>query len=184
MIGGGNDVNDARGRRRLNAEIILLPLAAVLMALTSFLTFTATWTTQGRINLDAQWIVMDCNSARLLHECAPPLPKLHVIPTPEHFLVVWREAVAFETAVQVPRSPTGELTELTTEIARQWQRHGRYQRPSDNAMDQVVLHCAPLVPYREMVAIIDAINEVQREFPGSQGKPYPALNVELVVDEP
>ena len=112
---------------------------------------------------------------------------LHLtIATDDKFVLSWRKGNAVVSSVDVPRKPVtiGEgrnaqtrFPDLATKISEEWKANGAHRDPSDKKMDQAVLHCDNKTPYKEIVAVIDAVYATKRPFPGGAEKVYPAMNV-------
>lgn len=67
--------------------------------------------------------------------------------------------------------------DLSEKVITEWKANGAHRDPSDKKLDQAVLHCDNKTPYKEIIAVIDSVYQAKREFPGSNGKQYPAMNV-------
>ncbi len=94
------------------------------------------------------------------------------------------------STVDVPMKPVmlGEgrnaqvkFPDLATKITEEWKANGSHRDPSDKKMDQAVLHCDNKTPYKQIVAVIDAIYQTKRVYPGGGDKPYPAMNVTFAM---
>ena len=172
-------------RRSLDSEINMVPMIDLLMCLICFLLITAVWSTHARLNADAQ--VPGQSDGCECHD--PPPPALHVSVGAENFRLTWRRGSAVESQLDVPRAVADDATgsprfaALAAQVVREWQARGSHHDASDRKLDQAVIHCDNLTPYKEVVAVIDAVYQAKREFPGSNGKRYPAMNVELAMNE-
>jgi biopolymer transport protein ExbD len=178
-VGGGGG-----GRRSLDSEINMVPMIDLLMCLICFLLITAVWSTMARLNADAQ-VPGPPNPNQPLEEQTPP-PMMHVTVKEEAFTISWRKGNAVESSLDVPRKPVtvGEgkaamvrFPDLAEKVITEWTAKGAHKDASDKKLDQAVLHCDNKTPYKEIVAVIDAVYQAKREFPGSNGKKYPAMNV-------
>ncbi|MCS6900117.1 MAG: biopolymer transporter ExbD [Myxococcales bacterium] len=183
-MGGVSVDSGGGGRRSVDSEINMVPMIDLLMCLICFLLITAVWSTMARINADAQ--VPGPPDPNKPVEEQPPPPMMHVTIQEEKFIISWRKGNAVESTLDVPRKPVtiGEgkraqvrFPDLAEKIIAEWNAKGAHRDPSDKKLDQAVLHCDNKTPYKEIIAVIDAIYQAKREFPGSNGKKYPAMNV-------
>jgi biopolymer transport protein ExbD len=64
-----------------------------------------------------------------------------------------------------------------------WEAAGLHRAATDKRFDQVILHVDNAVPYKLLVAVIDAINAPRRSVQvGRRDERVPALNVNLAAD--
>ncbi|MEM9694980.1 MAG: biopolymer transporter ExbD [Myxococcota bacterium] len=181
---GGVDTGGGGGKRSVNQDINMIPFIDLLMVTIAFLLITAVWVTYSRMNANAQIP-------------GPPNPDVEVTPqTPEKilhlhihdedFALVWKQGstVVSETKVTKP-SDTGDLikyTELGAKIAEEWKVHGGHQDPSDKKLDQAVLHADNRLPFKQIVAVLDALYEQKREMKqGEKIAKVPAFNMTFSV---
>ena len=174
------------GRRSLDSEINMIPMIDLLMCMISFLLITAVWSTMSRVNADAQ-----VPSQRNDVDVTPQEPEkmLHVTMQGEdEFSLSWRKGTTIEIGpIKVPKKSTVvndqiRYEELADKIKAEWDANGSHRNPSDKKQDQAVLHCDNRTPFKEIIAVIDAIYRPQREFPGGgPGKLYPAMNVTFTM---
>jgi len=190
MSGVSVDGGGKGGRRSLDSEINMIPMIDLLMCMISFLLITAVWSTMSRLNVDAQ-----VPSQRNDVEVTPtePEPMLHVSVQGDEFSLSWRKGTAVTVGpIMVPKKPTlvnagqpGEqirYEELADKVKSEWEANGSHRNSSDKKQDQAVLHCDNRTPFKEIVAVIDAVYRPQREFPGGgPGKLYPSLNVTFAM---
>lgn len=183
-MGGVSVDSGGGGRRSLDSEINMVPMIDLLLCLICFLLITAVWSTMARINADAQVPGPPRNDVPV--EDIQPPPMMHVTVQEEKFVISWRKGNAVESSLEVPRKPVtvGEgksaqvrFPDLAEKVTSEWTAKGSHRDASDKKLDQAVLHCDNKTPYKEIIAVIDAIYQAKREFPGSQGKKYPAMNV-------
>jgi biopolymer transport protein ExbD len=154
------------------------------MCLICFLLITAVWSTMSRLNADAQ-VPGPPRDTEV--EKQDPQPMLHVTVQDDKFALTWRKGGAVVTQVDVPKKPVmfGEgksqqvrYPDLAEKIESEWKANGAHRDPTDKKMDQAVLHCDNKTPYKEIIAVIDAVYQPKREFPGGgAGKLFPAMNV-------
>ena len=177
----GVTLSGSNGRRSLDSEINMVPMIDLLMCLICFLLITAVWSTYARLQADAQ-------------VPGPPGPHsetsraLHVSVSADAFRLTWRYGSAVESQMDVPRAGAGQagatrFPELATRVTSEWEARGEHRDVADRKLDQVIVHCDDRTPYQDLVGVIDAVSQAKREFPGSNGKKYPAMNVELAMNE-
>ena len=188
-MGGVNVEGGKGGRRSLDSEVNMIPMIDLLMCLICFLLITAVWSTMSRLNADAQVPGPPRESPI---DDKEPQPMLHVtIQGDEKFVLSWRKGGAVVTTVELPRKPitVGEgnsaqirFPDLAEKVTTEWKANGSHRDPTDKKMDQAVLHCDNKTPYKEIIAVIDAVYQAKREFPGGgAGKLYPAMNVTFAM---
>ena len=68
-------------------------------------------------------------------------------------------------------------------ISEEWKTHGGHQDPADKKLDQAVLHADNRLPFKEVIAVMDAIYETQRDFKvgGGAVEKAPAFNMTFSV---
>lgn len=183
-MGGVSVEGGGGGRRSVDSEINMIPMIDLLLCLICFLLITAVWSTMSRLNADAQVPGPPRDTETTPQE---PQPMLHLtIASEEKFVLSWRKGNAVVSSVDVPRKPVtvGEgraaqtrFPDLATKISEEWKANGAHRDPTDKKMDQAVLHCDNKTPYKEIIAVIDAVYSTKRPFPGGGEKLYPAMNV-------
>jgi biopolymer transport protein ExbD len=187
-MGGIDTPGDSGGRRRsLDSEINMIPMIDLLMVTISFLLITAVWTHMSRVNADAA-----VPGQREVPSTPPPAPEtqLHVMmQSPEKFVLAWRQGNATVDSFELPRTeaaaerPGVRYPELAARIAREWRTRGQHTNPADAAFDRAVLHTDNTTPFRDIVAVIDAISAAPRDIVNG-GKParVPAFHVVFAVN--
>jgi biopolymer transport protein ExbD len=148
MSGGGG-----RGRKTVDSEINMVPMIDLMMVTIAFLLITAVWSHMSRIDGTASVPGPDGTQ--------PPLHtrSLHVdMRAADHFVLSWREGRMVARSVDVPRS----YPALATAIAAEWRTNGVHTSPTDPQRDEAVLHTADDTPFKDMVAVMDAIDAVKR----------------------
>jgi biopolymer transport protein ExbD len=181
-VGGGHG-----GRRSTNHEIPLIPFIDFLLCLVAFLLVTAVWSQMARINADAR-------------VPGPPRPEeeidkqqkekqLHVEMRGERkFQLVWKEGSTVVNTIDVERKAvkSGEDTrypDLATKITEEWKANGAHRAATDKKFDQAVLHCDNSTQFQDVIAVIDAIYQPQREYAfGNKTELVPAFNVTFAVN--
>ena len=188
---GGVDVGDSKGgKKATNSDINMVPFIDLLMVTISFLLITAVWVTNSRINADAQ-------------VPGPPNPDQEVTPqTPEKVLnlqvgenefgIVWKQGATVVSEVKVPKTPVslGEgrgaivrFPDLAKKLETEWASNGGHRDPSDKKLDQCVLFADNKAPFKEIVAVLDALYGPKRDmkFPDGSTKKVPVFNMTFSV---
>jgi biopolymer transport protein ExbD len=178
---GGVDVGGSGGgKRQVNQEINMIPFIDLLMVTIAFLLITAVWVTFSRLNANAQ-IPGPPNPQE---QITPQTPEkvLHVQIAEGSFTLVWKQGatVVSETKVAKPEQKTEmvKYSDLATAVGDEWKKNGGHQDPSDKKLDQAVLHADNRLPFKEVVAVMDAIYETQRDFKfTTETKKLPVFNM-------
>ena len=187
---GGVDVDSGGGKKRsTNSDINMIPFIDLLMVTIAFLLITAVWVTNSRINADAQ-------------VPGPPDPTKELTPqTPEKVLnlsigetefgLVWKQGATVVSEVKVPKSPveleSGDIKvlrypELAKKIEEEWKQQGGHRDPSDKKFDQCILHSDNRTPFRELVAVLDALYSPKRDVKlTNETKKLPVFNMTFSV---
>lgn len=187
---GGVDVGDSGGKKRsTNSDINMIPFIDLLMVTIAFLLITAVWVTNSRINADAQ-------------VPGPPDPNKELTPqTPEKVLnlsigesefgLVWKQGATVVSEVKVPKTPVeleaGDLKvlrypDLAKKIDEEWKQQGGHRDASDKKFDQCILHSDNRTPFRELVAVLDAIYAPKRDVKlTNETKKLPVFNMTFSV---
>lgn len=181
----GIDVSGDHGKRSVDAELNMVPMIDLLMCLICFLLITAVWSTMARVDADAS--VPGASGA----PPDPAQPMLHVtIASGEKFTLSWRSGGAIVSTLDVPydaaplevgRAAHPRFPTLARKVTEEWRANGAHRDASDARMDHVVLHCDDRAPYGEIIAVIDAVHQAKRRFPGGGATDYPAMNVTFAM---
>jgi biopolymer transport protein ExbD len=182
------DVGGNHGTRSLNLEVPLVPFIDFLLCLVAFLLVTAVWSRMARLDANAK-----VPGPPDTTEPTPTSPEreLHVeMRADKQFQLVWKEGatVVSSTAVERHRVNTGsegdyEYPALAAGIARDWNTFGSHRAPSDPKFDRAVLHTDNAVPFSDLIAIIDAVNEPRRDVAfGSALQRVPVFSVTFAVN--
>ena len=164
------------GRRKLDAEINMVPMIDLLMVTISFLLITAAWVQSARVDASANVPGPDGTRACVDGPGSPckPEARLHVETTdPSKFLLVWKEGPTVVSATEVPRQPSRvaygsegrtavTYPALAARIAEEWRAAGVHRDPTDRRFDHAVIHAPNDMPYGEIVAVMDAVSRPQR----------------------
>ena len=154
MAGATGTEGAGQGRRALDTDINMVPMIDLLMVTIAFLLVTAVWSQMSRIE----------GSARVpgpIEGLDPPTHErsLHVdMRSPDRFVLSWREGQVVARSVDVPR----EYPALAKAIAGEWRTSGSHTSPGDTRRDEAVLHTGNDTPFKDMVAVMDAIEATRR----------------------
>ena len=171
----GVDVGPSGGNKRAtNSDINMVPFIDLLFVTVAFLLITAVWVTNSRISADAQVPGKDSCGV----DCATVTEKvLHVSVGENDFNLAWKQAGTVLSEVRIPKGPAAnEATEsvrypeLAKAIQAEWGQRGGHMDPSDLKSDQVILHTDNKTPFKELVAVLDAVNSAKRDRRTSDGK--------------
>ena len=117
---------------------------------------------------------------------------LHVNVGENDFALTWKQAGTVISEVHVPKVPLDvgandtksvRYPELVKAISKEWSERGAHTDPSDRKADQAVLHTDNRTPFRELVAVLDAINSPRRDLKMANGSvtKVPAFNATFAV---
>jgi biopolymer transport protein ExbD len=182
-VGGGHG-----GKKSLNHDIPLIPFIDFLLCLVAFLLVTAVWSQMARIDADAK-------------VPGPPRPdepdevkpekELHVeMRGDRKFQLVWKEGATVVNTIDVERKQVNVGTEgdfrypaLAEKIAGEWKSQGSHRAANDKKRDRAVLHTDNSTPFSDVIAVIDAVYEPQRDFQiGAKIEKVPAFNLTFSVN--
>ncbi len=154
MAGTMGTGGDGQGRRALDTDINMVPMIDLLMVTIAFLLLTAVWTQMSRIEGSARVPGPDLGTVPPVHERS-----LHVdMRSPDRFVLSWREGQVVARSVEVPR----EYPALAKAIAGEWRSSGTHTSPGDMQRDEAVLHTGDDTSFKDMVAVMDAIEATRR----------------------
>jgi biopolymer transport protein ExbD len=183
----GISLQDSRkeARRPLDSEVNLIPMIDLLICCTAFLLITAVWTRMSRVEATAQ-----VPGGQQGPVAAAPEKSLHVaVSDPDKFSLVWKQGSTVINTVDVPRKAVEvddgsvralRFPELAAAIEREWKMNGAHHDTADRRIDMAVLHAGNAVPYRDVVAVMDAISTPKRDV-GPAAK-IPAFSISFAVD--
>ncbi len=173
------------GRRSVDSNVNMIPFIDLLLVTIAFLLITAVWVTFSRMNANAQIP-------------GPPNPEIEVTPkTPEkvlhlhiletEFKLVWKQGstVVSESTAPKPDQKGKKIVkyaDLSKKIGEEWKSHGGHQDKSDKNIDQAVLHADNRLPFKQVIAVLDALYDTKREmiFKGKPKK-VPVFNMSFSV---
>lgn len=182
----GVDVGGGSGHKRAtNSDINMVPFIDLLFVTIAFLLITAVWVTNSRLAASTQAPGQTGCGA----ECStPPSKTLHVSIGESQFGLTWKQGATVVSERQVPKQgvavgggDTVRYPDLAKAIQAEWTQSGEHRDPSDAKNDQAVLHTDDRMPFKDMVAVMDAINGASRDVKlpsGSLGK-VPAFQMTL-----
>ncbi len=177
-VGGGGN-----GKRQLNMEINMIPFIDLLMVTIMFLLITAVWVSFSRINANAQIPGPPNPEVEIDPKAPEKVLNLHILDN--EFKLVWKQGatVVSESTSERPRLQ-GEFKydELAKKIGEEWKTHGGHQDKSDKALDQAILHADNKLVFKEIIAVIDALYDVQRDMViDNADKKVPVFNMSFSV---
>ena len=183
----GIDIGSGTSKKRsINSEVNMIPFIDLLMVTIAFLLITAVWVNRSRISADAQ---VPGQNGCVDDSCSRPVEKsLHVHVGDKDFGLVWKQAGTVVSETRIPRSGvevadgsmrTTRFPDLAREVEKEWAAQGLHADPSDRKQDQAILHTDDKTPYRELVAVMDAIHGTQRDLRAPDGATakIPAFNL-------
>lgn len=156
---GGVDVGTGGAKRSINTEINMIPFIDLLMVTIAFLLITAVWVTHSRIDATAQVPSASDETPKIV----PPTKDLHVYVKDGEFVLIWKQAGTIVAESRVANTGSTSYDDLGDAIVEQWKIHGGHTDPSDRERDRCVLHTQNSLPFRDMVAVMDAVHEAKRE---------------------
>ena len=177
---GGVEVS-GKGGRSVNSDINMVPFIDLLMVTIAFLLITAVWVSYSRVEANAQLPGPATDDEIDIHNVEPTL---HVYAHESRFVLTWKQGATVISETELPRVvPQGDCpvdhSQLAAKITEEFKRHGQHQDPSDRKRDRALLHSENQLPFRELVAVMDAINTTRRPMQLRQGelKQVPAFGI-------
>lgn len=166
----GVDVESGNSRKRsTNSEINMIPFIDLLMVTIAFLLITAVWSSHSRLTTNAEVP----GKTGCGEDCPPQSKTLHVHVNDTDFQMVWKSGPTVLIENRIPRTPIqlegGGTTvvrypELAAAIEKEWKQNGEHTKPEDRQPDRAVIHTADSLPFREIAAVLDAINAPKRDY--------------------
>lgn len=181
-LGGGHG-----GRRSVNQELPLVPFIDFLLCLVAFLLVTAVWTQMARIHADARVPGRNDDGPAVSER----EKELHVETRGAHkFQLIWKEGATVVNTIDVDRKQVKignggdyRYPALAERITQEWKSYGSHRSAADRKFDRAVLHTDNTTPFSDIIAVIDAVYEPQREFAmGSKVDKIPAFNLTFAVN--
>lgn len=184
---GGVDVEGGGGgkKRSVSADVNLVPFIDLLFVTLAFLLITAVWVTNSRINANAQ-IPGPPDSTKPITPLTPE-KVLNVHMEADEFVLTWRQGSVVASEIKVPR-PTNpgdppSYPDLAKKFEEEWTAHGSHKNVDDATVDQAVLHSRDNMPFKEIVAVLDALYSAKRDMKlddGSVGR-VPVFNMTFSI---
>jgi biopolymer transport protein ExbD len=187
----GVDVGGGGGKKRAtNSDINMIPFIDLLMCTIAFLLITAVWVTNSRINADAQ--VPGPPDPNKPVEPTTPEKVLHLHVGENDFGLVWKAGATVVSENKVPKTPfemdngdgtkTVRYPDLAKKIEEEWKQQRGHFDVADKKLDQCTLYADNRTPFKELVAVIDALYASKREMKlGDQVKKVPVFNMTFSV---
>jgi hypothetical protein len=95
-------------------------------------------------------------------------------------VVTWKETKGASPTKVIPSL---DVASLESEVDAMWSASGLHRSPSDKRFDQAVLHVDDVLPYKTLIAIVDALYAPRRSMQvGRHEERVPALNVNLAPE--
>lgn len=188
---GGVDVGEGGGKKRAtNSDINMIPFIDLLMCTIAFLLITAVWVTNSRINADAQVPGPPDPQKELQPQTPEKVLHLHI--GENEFSLVWKQGATVVSENKVPKTPVetdgGEGTkvlrypDLAKKIEEEWKQQRGHFDQADKKLDQCTLYSDNRTPFRELIAVIDALYSPKREMKlGDKVKQVPVFNMTFSV---
>jgi len=184
---GGIDVGGGGhgGKRAVNHELALIPFIDFLLVTVAFLLITAVWVSFSRINANAQIPGPPDPQKEITPQTPEKVLHLHILES--EFSLVWKQGSTVVSETKVPKpEPTGEIikyADLAKKLGEEWKLHGGHQDASDKKLDQAVIHSDNGLPFREIIAVLDALYDTKRELTVQSGKKelIPVFNMSFSV---
>lgn len=173
----GVDVGGGGKKRGIDADINLVPFIDLLLVTVAFLLITAVWTTHSRINANAQ-IPGDPGV-----DPPPPQKTLHVDVKHDTFVLSWRDGSVVTSELSIERNPADPTYgALRERIAIEYESGGVHTNVDDLETDRVILHTANDLPFKDVVAVMDAVASTKREIRnGGQVAMVPAFTTSFAI---
>jgi biopolymer transport protein ExbD len=181
----GVDVGSPGGHKRAtNSDINMIPFIDLLMCTIAFLLITAVWVTNSRIPVDAQVPGKpQCDG----DDCHPLVERvMHLSVNENDFTLSWRREGTLVSEIHVPRQAVEvgdrekavQYPDLIKAIEKDWSQYREHFDQNDRKRDTVVLHTDNRTPFRDLVAVLDAVNSTHRDLRLPDGKvaKVPAFN--------
>lgn len=187
----GVDVGESGGKKRAtNSDINMVPFIDLLMCTIAFLLITAVWVTNSRINADAQVPGPPDPQKELQPQTPEKVLHLHI--GENEFSLVWKQGATVVSENKVPKTPVetesgdgGKILrypDLAKKIEEEWKQQRQHFDLADKKLDQCTLYSDNRTPFRELVAVIDALYAPKREMKlGDAVKKVPVFNMTFSV---
>ncbi len=169
----GVDVGGSGKRRAIAADINMIPFIDLLFVTVAFLLITAVWAQAKQIS----------SNAEVPGEAGPthtePAKQLEVAVRDETFELTWREGGTVVASSTLPRKAvdlggTATYPDLAKMVGSQWEQHGVTQADCrKGCQTTAILRTDDRLPFRDIVAVLDALNTRKRDVTLSNGAAFP-----------
>lgn len=182
---GGVDVGGDGKKKATNADINMVPFIDLLMCTIAFLLITAVWVTNSRMNADAQVPGPPNPDKELTPQTPEKVLNLHI--GESDFALVWKQGATVVSEIRVPKPPPGDgpvvrYPDLAKKIETEWTANGSHRDPSDKKLDQCIMHTDNRTPFKEVIAVLDALYGTKRKVKLPDGeKDLPVFNMTFSV---
>lgn len=150
-VGGGK-------KRSVDADVNMIPFIDLLLVTVAFLLITAVWTTNSRLNANAQ----------LPGETGPtpeaPSKMLHVHVHADTFTLSWQQGSLVVSQQDIVKSAGDHRYDALREaIAKEYRDNGVHHNVDDFESDRAILHTPDNSTYGEIIEVMDAVASAKRE---------------------
>lgn len=153
----GVDVGGGR-KRGVSADINMVPFIDLLLVTVAFLLITAVWTTNSRLNANAEV------PGEIGPNPPPPSRSLHVSVEHDKFTLTWRLGSVVESESSVERKQADpDYGALREAISKEYAARGIHTDPDDAELDRLVVHTPNDLPFADVVRVLDAAAATKRE---------------------
>jgi hypothetical protein len=129
----------------------------------------------------------------------PPNPDKELTPqTPEKvlnlhigetdFALIWKQGATVVSEIRVPKNSNPDnaiirYPELVEKLGTEWTQNGSHRDPSDKKFDQAIMHSDNRTPFKEIIAVLDALYKTRRQvkLPDGKEKEFPVFNMTFSV---
>lgn len=164
---GGVNVEGGNGKRKaLDSDINMIPMIDLLMVTVSFLLITAVWSHSQRLDANAQVPGQTTETPPCGTDCKEET-KLHVETSdPAKFVLSWKQGRTVVRSTEIARETKKKngFPSLAAKVSEEWKAAGAHQTAADPQFDRAVVHATNDMPYSELIAVMDAINQPKREY--------------------
>ncbi len=161
----GVDVGGARNAKRpMNAEINMIPFIDLLMVTVAFLLVTAVWVSHAR--LDANAATPQRSDEPVTRDVLASVLDVRI--GDDDITLAWRRGNTVVSERKVARSAS--TSELANAFEAEWRAHGEHTRQDDRKSEEAVLHSDNRLPFKDLVAVMDAMNAPRRSVTTIDGR--------------
>jgi len=158
LAGGGG------ARRALDAEVNSVPMIDLMFVTIAFLLITAVWSEMKRLEATSLAPSSDATPTPV----EEPRKLLDVDARSDKFVLSWKRGSEVLETVDVPVTPAGEgsvvrYPGLAAKVEEMWNNGGEHRSPTDPQSDRATVRLHDRMPYREAVAVMDAVSQPRRQ---------------------